>query len=131
MTNDELIKALRYCRIDPWRPCDGCVMLGINYCFDTIHTAAADAIEERNAQLADKDYLIQQQAYEIQRLKADVKRQQEKMFELAKKLPKRGEIVRCGECKYYLQSDEECGLIETSLHFYVTAKRWTKDSFCS
>ena len=52
---------------------------------------AADAIEELSAQLADKDYLIQQQTYEIQRLMADVKRQQEKMFELAKKLPKRGE----------------------------------------
>jgi hypothetical protein len=42
-----------------------------------------------------------------------------------------GELVRCGECEYYLQSDEECGLIDTRLHFYETAKIWTKDSFCS
>jgi uncharacterized coiled-coil protein SlyX len=66
-------------------------------------------IEELSAQLADKDYLIQQQLDEIQRLKADVKRQQEKMIELAKKLPKRGEWVEenrrprssrfvCSEC---------------------------------
>ena len=48
-------------------------------------------IEELSAQLADKDCLIQQQADEIERLRRDVKKQQEKMFELAKKLPKRGE----------------------------------------
>ena len=48
-------------------------------------------IEELSAQLADKDYLIQQQADEIERLWRDVKKQQEKMIELAKKLPKRGE----------------------------------------
>ena len=61
---------------------------------------AADAIEDMSAQLADKDYLIQQQLYEIQRLMADVKRQQEKMFELAKKLPKRGKKypMRCPNC---------------------------------
>lgn len=61
---------------------------------------AADAIEELVAKVADKDHLIQEQTYEIQRLRADVNRQKEKMIELAKKLPKRGEIVRCGECAH-------------------------------
>lgn len=40
--------------------------------------------EEKDALLKDKDYLIQQQADEIERLRRDVKKQQEKMFELAK-----------------------------------------------
>lgn len=50
-------------------------------------------IEKLSAQLAGKDCLIQQQADEIERLRRDVKKQQEKMFELAKKLPKRGEWI--------------------------------------
>lgn len=45
---------------------------------------AADVIEELMAQVRDNDYLIQQQADEIERLRRDVKKQQEKMFELAK-----------------------------------------------
>lgn len=44
----------------------------------------AVAIEELMAQVRDKDYLIQQQAEEIERLRRDVKKQQEKMIELAK-----------------------------------------------
>lgn len=51
----------------------------------------AVAIEELMAQVRDKDYLIQQQIDEIERLRRDVKKQQEKMIEMAKKLPKRGE----------------------------------------
>lgn len=65
--------------------------------------------EEKDALLKDKDYLIQQQAEEIERLRRDVKKQQEKMFELAKKLPKRGEWIRidkhtiqCPLCHRYL-----------------------------
>ena len=42
----------------------------------------ATAIEELTAQVRDKDYLIQQQADEIERLRRDVKKQQEKMFEV-------------------------------------------------
>lgn len=44
----------------------------------------ATAIEELTAQVRDKDYLIQQQADEIERLRRDVKKQQDKMIELAK-----------------------------------------------
>lgn len=47
--------------------------------------------EEKDALLKDKDYLIQQQVEEIERLRLDVKKQQEKMIELAKKLPKRSQ----------------------------------------
>ena len=59
----------------------------------------AVAIEELTAQVRDKDYLIQQQAEEIERLRRDVKKQQEKMIELAKKIPKRGEWIRHPEVK--------------------------------
>ena len=58
---------------------------------------AATAIEELEAQAKDKDYLIQQQTDEIKRLQRDVKKQQEKMFELAKALTKRGGWVRSDE----------------------------------
>ena len=40
--------------------------------------------EEKDALLKDKDYLIQQQADEIERLRRDVKKQQEKMIDLAR-----------------------------------------------
>lgn len=67
--------------------------------------------EEKDALLKDKDYLIQQQADEIERLRRDVKKQQEKMFKLAKKLPKRGEWLptnehrpmwECSRCGWYV-----------------------------
>ena len=41
------------------------------------------------------------------------------------------EVVRCKDCKHYLNSAEKCGLIDTRLHFYETDKRWTEDCFCS
>lgn len=48
------------------------------------------AIEELSALVADKEYLTQQQAEEIKRLRGAVKNQREKMFVLAAKLPKKG-----------------------------------------
>lgn len=41
------------------------------------------------------------------------------------------EVVRCKDCKFYLNSNEKCGLIDTRLHFYETDKVWTEDCFCS
>lgn len=41
------------------------------------------------------------------------------------------ELIRCKDCKYYLQSNEECELISTRLHFYEENKKWENDSFCS
>ena len=55
-----------------------------NECLDKRLKDAATSIEELMAQVSDKDYLIQQQADEIERLRRDVKKQQEKMIELAK-----------------------------------------------
>lgn len=52
-----------------------------------LYQDATTAIEELMAQVKDKDYLIQQQSDEIERLRRDVKKQQEKMIELAKRLP--------------------------------------------
>lgn len=40
-------------------------------------------------------------------------------------------VVRCGDCKYYLYSEEKCGLLDTRLHFYETDNVWTWDCFCS
>lgn len=40
-------------------------------------------------------------------------------------------VVRCKYCKYYLNSIEKCGLIDTRLHFYETGKTWTDDCYCS
>lgn len=41
------------------------------------------------------------------------------------------EVIRCKDCKHYLNSTEKCGLIDTRLHFYETNKVWASDSFCS
>lgn len=41
------------------------------------------------------------------------------------------DLVRCGECKFYLWLDETCALVATRLHFFEMDKRWTKDCFCS
>ena len=40
-------------------------------------------------------------------------------------------VVRCKDCKYYLQSNEKCELVDTRLRFYETDKTWTGDCFCS
>ena len=56
--------------------------------------------EEKDALLNDKDYLIKQQAEEIDRLRRDVKKQQEKMIELAKGLPKHGEYIKVADHVY-------------------------------
>lgn len=84
----ELVKKLRDLHRDP-RPASA------EWLFENqvaLYDAAA-AIEELSANVADKDHMIQEQWDEIQRLRADVKRQQKKMIELAKKLPKRGEWI--------------------------------------
>lgn len=41
------------------------------------------------------------------------------------------EVVRCKDCKFHLNSNEKCGLVDTMLHFYETDKVWTEDCFCS
>lgn len=41
------------------------------------------------------------------------------------------ELIRCKDCKYYLNSEEECQLLIARLHFYETGNRWAEDSFCS
>lgn len=45
MTNAELITALRYCVVHPYRPCDGCVLFETDGCINVLHGAAADALE--------------------------------------------------------------------------------------
>lgn len=41
------------------------------------------------------------------------------------------EIVRCKECRYYLNSNEECEILNTRLNFFEAHKYWTEDSYCS
>lgn len=89
---EKLIEAARTCYASG-NPIDECCIEGCPnfdsqpYCLDQILKDCVEALTESSAQLADKDYLIQQQSDEIERLRRDVKKQQEKMFELAKRLP--------------------------------------------
>lgn len=69
---------------------------------------AANSIEELMAQVRDKDYLIQQQADEIECLRRDVKKQQEKMIELAKGLYKTGVFTADG--REIMKGDKVKGL---------------------
>ena len=55
-----------------------------------------------------------------------VNRAVRKGYDLAK-----AELIHCKDCKYFINSNEKCQLIETRLHFYERDKRWTEDSFCS
>lgn len=42
----EIVKALRYCRVYPFRPCNDCPLSGMDSgCIDKLHGDAADAIE--------------------------------------------------------------------------------------
>ena len=41
------------------------------------------------------------------------------------------EVVRCKDCKYFLNSNEKCSLIDTRLQFYATDKSWASDCFCA
>ena len=109
------------------------------------------AMEELMAQVKDKDYLIQQQADEIERLRRDVKKQQEKMIELAKKLPKRGEWKKIShhedgtsdyECSAFLgiivdvPDDDEhplvayCPMCGAKMTMGVSCKNMDKNGFC-
>lgn len=40
-------------------------------------------------------------------------------------------VVRCKDCRFYIQSNEKCELVDTRLRFYETDKTWTGDCFCS
>ena len=40
-------------------------------------------------------------------------------------------VVRCKNCRFYLQSNEKCEIVDTRLRFYETDKKWTGDCFCS
>lgn len=56
MTNAEIIKALRYCVVHPFRPCDGCALFeteGSIGCINVLHGAAADALEADVKRIAD------------------------------------------------------------------------------
>lgn len=41
------------------------------------------------------------------------------------------EVVRCKDCRFYIQSNEKCELVDTRLRFYETDKTWTEDCFCA
>ena len=106
---EKLIEAARTCH-ESGNPIDECCIEGCPnfdsqpYCLDQILKDCVEALTQSSAELKDKDYLIQQQADEIERLRQDVKKQQEKMIELAKKFPKRGEWIEdrteivCSKC---------------------------------
>ena len=82
----KLIEALRYCKVDYCSSCLGCPMYA-DYegsgCLNEMHDDAADAIEALQAEIRES-----------------MQRCAECGDELAHQMPKRGEIVRCGECKH-------------------------------
>lgn len=83
------VKQLRYCSkatVKDCMECEGYRETG-DCVSEKLAKEAATAIEELTAQVRDNDYLIQRQVEEIERLRRDVKKQQEKMLELAKRLP--------------------------------------------
>lgn len=89
---EKLIEAARTC-YKSGNPIDECCIEGCPnfdsqpYCLDQILKDCVEALTQSGAELKDKDYLIQQQADEIGHLQRDVKKQQDKMIELAKRLP--------------------------------------------
>ena len=93
---EKLIEAASTC-YESGNPIDECCIEGCPnfdsqpYCLDQILKDCVEALTQSGAMLADKDYLIQQQTEEIERLRRNVKKQQEKMIELAKGMPKHGE----------------------------------------
>lgn len=100
MEHELIAKSLRCCAdYSENFTCSNCGYYG-NGCRMKMLPGAATAIEELMAQVKDKDYLIQQQADEIERLRRDVKKQQEKMIELAKGLPKNGEYIKVADHVY-------------------------------
>ena len=113
---EKLIEAARTCYASG-NPIDECCLKGCPnfdsqpYCLDQILKDCAEALTESGAQIADKDYLIQQQTEEIERLRRDVKKQQEKMIELAGKLPKRGEWSHVERVDRSWETDEIFGFV--------------------
>lgn len=89
---EKLIEAARTCH-ESGNPIDECCIEGCPnfdsqpYCLDQILKDCVEALTQSSAELKDKDYLIQLQADEIELLRRDVKKQQEKMIKLAKRLP--------------------------------------------
>lgn len=112
MEYENQVKALRCCAKHD-RRCLECEFLRNGYC--SLQLDAATSIEELMAQVRDKDYLIQQQADEIERLRRDVKKQQEKMIELAKKLPKRSQWTNL-RISVDGTSSVECVLCGATIH---------------
>lgn len=84
-----------------------------------LYRVGSSAIEELMAQVRDKDYLIQQQADEIERLRLDVEKQQEQMIELAKKLPKRAKWI-----------ETECAGIEEIVCSNCRCSGWKHLNYC-
>ena len=153
---EKLIEAARTCYASG-NPIDECCLKGCPnfdsqpYCLDQILKDCAEALTESSAQLADKDYLIQQQTEEIQRLQRDVKKQQEKMIEMACKLPKRGEWKKisnrddgtadyeCSACHGIIidvPNDDErplvsyCPMCGASMTVAARCKHMDKNGFC-
>ena len=60
----------------------------------------------------------------------DYRSMEQTVYKLTQALAKAEPIVRCKDCKWYLASNEKCGLIDTRLQFYTTDKRWTENSYC-
>ena len=79
LTMNELIKALRYCVVHPYRPCDGCVLFETDGCINVLHGAAADAIERLTDEVDRKDKAIQGLLTQIERKDKTIERMRDLM----------------------------------------------------
>lgn len=120
---EKLIEAARTC-YESGNPIDECCIEGCPnfdsqpYCLDQILKDCVEALTQSGAELKDKDYLIQQQADEIERLRRDVKKQHEKMIELAKAR----ELKEMDEVKTFVHQRGavivDCDIYEMLIHNY-------------
>ena len=101
----ELVKALRYCTCNPYKPCDECGMSDVQYCVDVMHKDAAAAIEALEADNAaiqgELDALrvfTNEAQNRIEELQAQLMSATDAAKEIAKKVPKRGKWIRVGDC---------------------------------
>lgn len=82
MTYEELVKALRYCKIRPYRSCVDCQLFDTDGCVDKMHDDAAAAIEELQAEVGQWKAAVKGQEDGINVLQTEVKRLKDVIDEL-------------------------------------------------
>ena len=133
MTNAELIEALRYCVVHPYRPCVGCVLFGTDGCINVLHGAAADALKAADEKIADYTAAIDALDDSNDAYIKENERLKNRIAELEARLPKEGKWIR-KEVKVYCPRDcwnpSACAIEGT----WNETEGWNlemQDGFCS